>query len=109
MAKAASKSKRASVPRTKTVAYDVAEQLRTPEEMAAYLDAWLEEAPEDVAGITRALGDVARAKGMSQVARDAGLSRESLYKALSETGNPSFATVLKVARALGVRFHAQAI
>ena len=108
MVKAVSKSKRAEVPRTKTVAYDVAEQLRTPEEMAAYLDAWLEEAPDDAAGITRALGDIARSKGMSQVARDAGLSRESLYKALSETGNPSFATVLKVARALGVRFHAEA-
>jgi probable addiction module antidote protein len=109
MVKVASKAKGAAVPRTKTVAYDVAEQLRTPEEMAAYLDAWLEHAPEDAAGITRALGDIARAKGMSQVARDAGLSRESLYKALSETGNPSFATVLKVARALGVKFHAQAV
>ncbi len=94
--------------KTKTVSYDVAEQLRTPEEMAAYLDAWLEEAPDDAAGIARALGDIARAKGMSQVARDAGLSRESLYKALSENGNPSFATVLKVARALGVRLHAEA-
>jgi probable addiction module antidote protein len=107
MVKAVVKSKSAAAPGTKTVAYDVAEQLRTPEEMAAYLDAWLEDAPEDVAGITRALGDIARAKGMSQVARDAGLSRESLYKALSEDGNPSFATVLKVARALGVKFHAQ--
>lgn len=94
--------------RTKTVPYDVAEQLRTPEEMAAYLDAWLTEAPDDAAGIARALGDIARAKGMAQVARDAGLSRESLYKALSATGNPSFATVLKVARALGVRLHAEA-
>lgn len=94
--------------KTKTVAYDVAEQLRTPEEMAAYLDAWLVEAPDDAAGVARALGDIARAKGMSQVARDAGLSRESLYKALSENGNPSFATVLKVARALGVRLHAEA-
>lgn len=94
--------------KTKAVPYDVAEQLRTPEEMAAYLDAWLEEAPDDAAGIARALGDIARAKGMSQVARDAGLSRESLYKALSENGNPSFATVLKVARALGVRLHAEA-
>ena len=94
--------------KTKTVPYDTAEQLRTPEEMAAYLDAWLEEAPDDAAGLARALGDVARAKGMSQVARDAGLSRESLYKALSEGGNPSFATVLKVARALGVRLHAEA-
>jgi probable addiction module antidote protein len=107
MVKAASKAKGTASPRTKTIAYDIAEQLRTPEEMAAYLDAWLEEAPEDAAGIARALGDIARAKGMSQVARDAGLSRESLYKALSETGNPSFATVLKVARALGVKFHAQ--
>ena len=97
-----------AVGKTKTVPYDVAEQLRTPEEMAAYLDAWLEEAPEDAAGIARALGDIARARGMSQVARDAGLSRESLYKALSENGNPSFATVLKVARALGVRLHALA-
>jgi probable addiction module antidote protein len=96
------------VTRTKTVAYDVAEQLRTPEEMAAYLDAWLAEAPDDSAGIARALGQIARTKGMSQVARDAGLSRESLYKALSEDGNPSFATVLKVARALGVRLHAGA-
>jgi probable addiction module antidote protein len=100
--------KRTSAERTKTVRYDVAEQLRTPEEMAAYLDAWLAEAPDDAAGIARALGDIARARGMSQVARDAGLSRESLYKALSENGNPSFATVLKVARALGLRLHAEA-
>jgi probable addiction module antidote protein len=107
MVKTVAKAKAVAVSRTKTVPYEVAEQLRTPEEMAAYLDAWLEEAPEDVAGITRALGDIARAKGMSQVARDAGLSRESLYKALSEDGNPSFATVLKVARALGLKFHAQ--
>jgi probable addiction module antidote protein len=66
-----------------------------------YLDAWLTVAPEDASGI-------ARAKGMSQVARDAGLSRESLYKALNENGNPSFATVLKVAHALGVGLHAEA-
>jgi probable addiction module antidote protein len=94
--------------KTKATTYDVAEHLRTPEEMAAYLDAWLEEAPEDAAGIARALGDIARAKGMSQVAKDAGLSRESLYRALSSEGNPSFATVLKVAKALGVRLHAEA-
>jgi len=103
MAKTTAKSS----PRTKTIPYDVAEQLRTPEEMAAYLDAWFEMAPDDAAGIARALGDIARARGMTQVARDAGLSRESLYKALGEDGNPSFATVLKVARALGVRLHAQ--
>ena len=93
---------------TKTVPYDVAAQLRTPEEMAAYLDAWLAEAPDDAAGIARALGDIARAKGMTQVAKDAGMSRESMYKALSSEGNPSFATVLKVARALGVTLHATA-
>ncbi|MEO5862027.1 MAG: addiction module antidote protein [Burkholderiales bacterium] len=94
--------------RTKTLPYDVAAQLRTPEEMAAYFDAWLEEAPEDAQGIARALGDIARAKGMTQVAKDAGLSRESLYRALSIDGNPSFATVLKVARALGMKLHAEA-
>jgi probable addiction module antidote protein len=88
--------------------YDVAEHLRSPEEMAAYLDAWLDGASDDVSGIARALGDIARAKGMSQVAKETGLSRESLYRALSEGGNPSFATVLKVARALGLRLHAQA-
>ena len=94
--------------KTSTIPYDVAEQLRTPEEMAAYLDAWLADVPGDAPGIVRALGDIARAKGTSQVARDAGLSEERLYKALSESGNPSFATVLKVARALGVRLHAEA-
>ena len=94
--------------RPDTVAYDVAQQLRTPEEMAAYLDAWLDEAPDDIAGIARALGDVARAQGMSDVARDAGLSRESLYRALSEDGNPGFATVLKVVRALGLRMRIEA-
>ena len=93
---------------TKTSSYDVAEHLRTPEEMAAYLDAWLEEAPDDAAGIAKALGNIARAKGMTQVAKDAGLSRESLYRALGDGGNPSFATVLKVARALGVKLHATA-
>ena len=102
----ATTARKKSTP-VKTSAYDVAEHQRTPEEMAAYLDAWLEEAPDDVSGIARALGDIARAKGMSQVAKEAGLSRESLYRALSEGGNPSFATVLKVARALGVRLHAQ--
>jgi probable addiction module antidote protein len=96
-----------SQDKTETLPYDVAEQLRTPEEMAAYLDAWLTEAPEDATGITRALGDIARAKGMSQVARDAGLSRESLHKALGADGDPSFATVLKLARALGLRLHAE--
>ncbi len=102
-------AKKATRPaKARATAYDVAEHLRTPEEMAAYLDAWLEEAPEDTAGITKALGNIARAKGMTQVAKDAGLSRESLYRALSAEGNPSFATVLKVARALGMKLHAAA-
>ncbi len=96
------------IAKARTTPYDVAEHLRTPEEMAAYLDAWLEEASDDASGIAKALGDIARAKGMSQVAKDAGLSRESLYRALSAGGNPSFATVLKVARALGVKLHAEA-
>jgi probable addiction module antidote protein len=100
--------KTATTTPTATTPYDVAEHLRTPEEMAAYLDAWFDEAPDDAAGIARALGDIARAKGMTQVARDAGLSRESLYRALSADGNPSFATILKVAKALGLKFRATA-
>ncbi len=94
--------------KTRTLPYDVAEQLGTPAEMAAYIDAWLTEAPDDSAGIASALGDVARAKGMSWVARDTGLSRESLYKALSDNGNPSLDTVLRVAKALGVRLRVAA-
>jgi probable addiction module antidote protein len=94
--------------KTRTTAYDIVDQLRTPKEMAAYLDAWFEDAPDDAVGIARALGDIARARGMTQVARDAGLSRESLYKALGKDGNPSFATILKVARAVGLRLHALA-
>lgn len=84
--------------KTKSTPCVVAEHLRTPQEKAAYLDAWLEEAPEDAAGIASALKDIARARGMSQVAKHAGLSRESLYRALSAEGNPSFATVHKVRR-----------
>ena len=104
------KRARAQHPRkARTAPFDVAEHLRTPEEMAAYLEAWLDEAPDDAAGIARALGDIARAKGMAQVAKDAGLSRESLYRALSAKGNPSLATVLKVAKVLGVRLHASAL
>jgi probable addiction module antidote protein len=92
----------------KTTRYDVAEHLRTPQEMAAYLEACLEEADGDAAFIAKALGDIARAKGMAQVARDAGLSRESLYKALSGERTPGFDTILKVVEALGLRLHAEA-
>ena len=75
--------------------------------MIAYLDAVLEDG--DPALIVAALGDIARAKGMSQVAREAGLGRESLYKSLSPSGNPEFATVLKVLQALGLQFHVQPV
>jgi probable addiction module antidote protein len=94
--------------RTKTSKYDVAEHLRTAEEMAAYLEACLEEANGDAAFIAKALGDIARAKGMTQVARDAGLSRESLYKALSGERSPGFDTIIKVIGALGLELHAKA-
>ncbi len=92
--------------KTRSTPYDVADYLSTPEDCAAYLDACFEEADGDAAFIARALGDIARARGMTQVAQDAGLSRESLYKALSGTRSPDFATILKVTRALGVRLHA---
>jgi len=84
--------------------WDAAEQLETPEDMAAYLEAALEEG--DPALVSAALGDIARAKGMTQLSRDTGLARESLYKALSSSGHPEFATVLKVIRALGLKLRA---
>jgi probable addiction module antidote protein len=96
------------VRKTKTTRYDVAEHLRTPEEMAAYLEACLDEAEGDAAFIAKALGDIGRARGMTQVARDTGLSRESLYKALSGERSPDFDTILKVVNALGLRLHAEA-
>lgn len=87
---------------TKVRAYDVAEHLRTPEEMAAYLDACLAECDGDPSFVAQALGNIARAKGMSALARETGLGRESLYKALSADGNPQLSTILKVAKALGL-------
>ena len=93
--------------KTTTTRYDVAEHLRTQEEIAAYFEVCLEEANGDASFIAKALGDIARAKGMSQVARDAGLSRESLYKALSGERSPGFDTILKVIGALGLKLHAQ--
>ena len=91
--------------KTQTRPYDSAEYLKTDADMAAYLDAVLEDG--DPALVTHALGAIARAKGMAQLARDTGLGRESLYKALSADGNPEFATVLKVVKALGLTLHAQ--
>jgi probable addiction module antidote protein len=92
---------------TKISPWDVAEHLRTPEEMAAYLEACIEEADGDATFIAKALGDIARAQGMTQVARDSGLSRESLYKALSGERSPSFDTILKVVSALGLKLSAR--
>jgi probable addiction module antidote protein len=87
--------------------WDSAEYLKTDEDMAAYLEACLQEAGDDAAFIAKALGNIARAKGMTQLSKDTGLGRESLYKALSGEGNPSFATILKVTHALGLKFHVQ--
>ncbi|HQY68757.1 MAG TPA: putative addiction module antidote protein [Pyrinomonadaceae bacterium] len=91
----------------KTTKYDVAEYLSTPQEMAAYLEACMEEANGDAAFVAKALGNIARAKGMSEIARETGLSRESLYKSLSGERSPSFETVLKVITALGLKIHAE--
>jgi len=96
------------MPKTLTRRFDVAEYLRTPEEMAAYLEATLDESGDEPAAIIRALGNIARAKGMTQVARRSGLGRESLYKALSGDSRPSFDTILKVIAALDLRLHAKA-
>jgi probable addiction module antidote protein len=93
------------MPKAKTKPYDAAEYLKTEEDMAAYLQAALEEG--DAALVIHALGNIARARGMSEIARRTGLRRESLYKALSPGGNPEFATVLKVVQALGIELHAE--
>jgi probable addiction module antidote protein len=85
--------------------WDSAEHLKTEEDTVLYLEACMEEAGDDAAFIAKALGHIARAKGMTQLAKETGLGRESLYKALSGEGNPSFATILKVMRALGLKLH----
>ncbi len=90
-----------------TQPWDVVDHLTTEEDMIAYLDAAFEDGAPAL--IVAALGDIARAKGMTQVAREAGLGRESLYKALSPTGNPEFTTILKVLNALGLRFHVESV
>lgn len=89
----------------KTKRYDVAEYLESEEDMAAYLQAAFEEG--DPALVIHALGNIARARGMSEIARQSGLRRESLYKALSPEGNPEFATVMKVVQALGIKINAE--
>ncbi len=89
--------------KTTTRVWDPAEHMETREDMVAYLEAALEEG--DPALVAAVLGDIARSRGMAEIARDTGLGRESLYKALSADGNPELATVLKVVRALGLRLH----
>lgn len=88
----------------KTTKFDILEHLKTPEDFAAYLDAAMEDG--DPAFIAAALGDIARAQGMTKVARSAGVTREALYKALSKDGDPKLSTLVGVARALGVRLRA---
>ena len=87
--------------------WDSTEHLKTDEDIVLYLEACLEEAGDDAAFIAKALGTIARAKGMTQLAKETGLGHESLYKALSGKGNPSFATILKVMSALGIKLHAE--
>ena len=91
----------------KTTPWDPAEHLNSEKEMAAYLEAALEEGEPSL--VAAALGDIARARGMTQLARDTGLGRESLYKALSPNGNPEFSTILKVVQALGLKLHASPV
>lgn len=88
--------------------WDSAEHLKTDEDIVAYLEACMEEAGDDASFIAKALGNVARARGMTQLAKETGVGRESLYKALSGEGNPSFGTILKVMHALGLRLHTTA-
>ncbi len=97
------------MPKTKTRPYDAAAYLKTEEDCAFYLQAAIDEASGEPAIIVAALGDIARARGMMQLARETGLSREGLYKALSPEGNPSFATIAKVIAALGLRLQASPI
>ena len=87
--------------------WDSAEHLKTEDDMAQYLESCFDEAGNDAAFIAKALGNIARAKGMTELSRETGLGRESLYKALSGQGNPSFATILKVISALGIKLHAE--
>lgn len=93
--------------KTKILQWDPAEHLETEEDMAIYLGAALEDGEPSL--IAAALGDIARARGMTQLARETGLGRESLYKALSPSGNPEFSTIMKVVQALGLRLHATPI
>jgi probable addiction module antidote protein len=92
----------------KFTTWDPVDEIKTGEDMALYLNACLAEDPGDGSLIRAALNDISRARGMSQLARDTGISREGLYRALGTDGNPEFTTVLKVLKALGLRLHAEA-
>lgn len=89
--------------------WDILDHLKTEEDMTLYLEACFEEAGDDAAFIAKALGDIAKARSMTQLAKDTGLGRESLYKALSGNGNPSFGTILKVINALGLKLNVTSI
>jgi probable addiction module antidote protein len=91
--------------KTKTSPYDTVDYLKTDADIALYFEACIEEDPGDGSLIRAALSDISRARGMTQLARDTGLSRDGLYSALSSEGNPSFATILKVTHALGLKLH----
>lgn len=84
--------------------WDSAEHLQSEEDVALYFAACVDEAGDDATFIAKALGNIARARGMTQLSRDTNIGRESLYKALSGEGNPSFSTILKVTKALGLKF-----
>lgn len=101
-------AKRRKAPKEKFTRWDVVDHLKTEEDIAAYFEACLEEAGDDPSFIAAALGDIARARGMSQLAKDTGLTREGLYKALSADSNPSLGTILKVVKALGIKLTAKA-
>ncbi len=98
-----------STPTQTFSTFDPADYLESFEDVVAYLEAVIDEGDDDPAVITQALGAIARSRNLSEVARRAGMSREGLYKALSANGNPSFATVMKVSRALGLRVHFESI
>lgn len=85
--------------------FDVVDYLKTEKDIADYFEACLEEAGDDTTFITAAIGDIARARGMSKLARKTGISREALYVALSKKGNPEFGTIFKVIKALGLKIH----
>jgi len=104
----ATKRQRTNRPAETFSRWDAADYLKSETDMAAYLEACLAEAPDDAALLAAALGDIARARGMVQLAKDTGLTREGLYKALSKDGNPRLDTVLKVMRALGLKLIPQA-